>query len=684
MTEHEHDVPPRPAFVLQVRNDPSGESTAWLDDEQITVPPGVGIHRALIRAARRRADRTDAGRTIRVAGMTPDGATFHLGIGPDGDAWEVPPPTDDETDAAVSATPDGGPVPDEVSHVIELQDRDDGLVGLVDDEEIALTPGDDPYDQLLREARRRADQDSPGKTVRVLGRTAGARVWHVALTPDGTSHVVAPVQGTPAPQVEPVEPAAPVNAFRPAAPSAPADEPEPLPAYAPEDDETESLSPPSTALTDDRGRPIPTTTAPATTPHEFGSATPPDEPDQTQPPHDGAAQGHNDGPSRRALLLGGAGAVALVGAATAGFFAFRPHDNNTEQPTPTMSGTPLPDGILPPAGLPASYLWSVVKLSDVAPQLMVTANQLVLTVDNDTTGGTELVSLDPQSGKSQWKADLPVDAIVADGPALVPIDGSDSIVLTTQTQIIAYPLGGGDPKTWPLEPNWSISLTSSGLIATKPDDKKSAFILHGDKLTQRALPKGASPVAVLTDGTLVAADAHGRVWLSDDPTTAPKPKTLEAPGGTTPGTFVAATRDQIITAFVPTDEPTASRLRAFSLPDLQPRITTAPVKPAVFPGTFMLAPDESWAVAGNTWVDMTTGDSHVITARWSPIAISQYNSWSKSGDNVLTATNQGKSLGPAKKANGQVAIPMGGTAKVVYCVASIGSDTTLYAVPLKG
>lgn len=709
MTEHKHDVPPRPAFVLQVRNDPSGAPTAWLDDEQITVPPGVGIHRALIRAARRRADRTEPGRTIRVAGMTPDGSTFHLGIGPDGDAWEVPPPdadtedgsadgsedgsADEETVTDASTEPAGGPVPDDVSHVVELQNHNDRLVGLVDGDEIRLVLGADPYDQLLREARRRADEHARGQTVRVLGRTPGARVWHIALTPDGTPLVIAPVQGRqaytaapPAP-AEPAAPAVPVNAFRPAAPSTPADVPEPQPAYAADDaaDETESLIRPTAALTDDHGRPIPTTTAPATAPHGFGAPPPEEASDDAYESDDEPAdKPSGDGPSRRTLLLGGAGAVVLVAAAATGFLATRSDGGSANQPTPTTSGTPLPDGINPPAGLPSSYLWSIVKISDVAPQLVVTAKQLVLTVDNDTTGGTQVVSLDPHSGKSQWKADLPVDAVVANGPALAPIDGSDSIVLSTQTQIIAYPLGGGDPKTWPLEPKWSVGLTASGVIVTKPGDKKSAYILHGDKLTQRALPSGANPVAILTDGTLVATDAHGKVWLSKDTTKDPKPKTLEAPSGTTPGTFVAATGDQLITAFVPDDDSEASLLRAFSLPGLRPRITTAAVRPAVFPSTFLLAPDESWAVAGNAWVDMTTGDSHVITARWSPIAISQYNSWSKSGDNVLTATDLGKSLGAAKKAAGQVAIPTGGTAKVVYCVASVGSDTTLYAVPLKG
>lgn len=706
MTEHRPDVPPRPAFVLQVRNDPDGAPTAWLDDEQITVPPGVGIHRALIRAARRRADRSAPGRTIRVAGMTPDGSTFHLGIGPDGAAWEVPPPVaDDETLAAdetvakVPTEPAGGAVPDEVSHVIELQNRDDRLVGLVDDDEVRLDLGTDPYDQLLREARRRADQHALGRTVRVLGRTPGARVWHIALLPDGTPQVIAPVPtppggatapGRPATSAAPAKPAAAVNAFRPAAAAAPEEVPqevpEPQPAYALKDtDRTQSLTPTPATLTDDHGRPIPTTTAPATTPHGFGLPPTPQETGDVEEPGDAsAAEPAGDGPSRRALLLGGAGALVLLGAAAAGIVATRSHGPTPRQPTPTMSGTALPDGIRPPAGLPASYLWSIVKLSDVSPQLVATAEQLVVTVDNDTTGGIQLVSLDPQTGKSQWKADLPVDAVVADGPALVPIDGTDSIVLTTQTQIVAYPLSGGDPKTWPLEPKWSAALTRTGVITTKPDDKTSAFVLHGDKLTRRALPKGANPVAMLTDGTLVASDTHGHVWLNQDATNASKPKKLTAPAGTTPGTFVAATRDQIITAFVPNDDPEASLLRAFSLPDLRPRITTAAVRPAVFPTNFMLAPDESWAVAGNTWVDMTNGESHVITAQWSPIAISQFNSWSKSGNNVLTANDRGKSLGPAQGSAGQVAMPKGGTSKVVYCVASVGSDTTLYAVPVKG
>lgn len=686
MTEHEHDVPPQPAFVLRVQKDDGGAPTAWLDDEQLTVPPGVGVHRALIRAARRRADRTQPGSTIRVVGMTENGDSFHLAIGPDGDAWEVPPPPTPEA-APAHPTPEDI-VPNDISHVIQLREEDDRLIGLVDDDEISLVRGDDPYDQLLREARARADQHSRGRTVRVLGRTPDGRVWHIALAPDGEPRMVGPAE-TPAtskiPPAHPAAPTEPVNAFRPAE-KAP-DEPEPQPAYIDDSPPTEpqrASDPTADSLTDDFGRPIPTTTTTTTTQasaqRDLDTAEPEPEPvDEPEP------ERHDDsGPSRRALLLGGAGAVVLLGAAAGGFFAFRGGDDGRPAAsTPSVTGTPLPDGIRSPAGLPSSYLWSVVKLSDVSPQLAITDNLLVCTVDNDTTGGTQVLALDSYTGKTRWKADLPVEAVVSHGPALVPVDGRDSILLGTQDQLMAYPLSGGDPKTWPLQAKWSVALTRSGAIITKSDDKKSAYVLHGDKLVRRALPKGANPVAVRSDGTLVATDSRGSVWFVKDAKKTPKAKKLKAPKGTTPGTYVAATGDQIISAFVPKDDPNASLLRSFSLPKLQPRITTDPIDPAVFPSNFMLAPDESWAVAGNAWVDMSTGESHVITAKWSPIAISQHDSWSMSGDNVLTASEKGKSLGAAKGSGGQVTVPRGGTDKVAYCVASIGSETTLYAVPLK-
>ncbi|WP_446666890.1 hypothetical protein [Flexivirga sp. B27] len=704
MTEHAHDVPPRPAFVLRVQNDAHGAPTAWLDDEQVAIPPGVGTHRALIREARRRADRTRPGETIRVIGMTQDGDTFHLAIGPDGDAWEVPAPDEHASDAHAPQQQDHGPdhVPDDVAHVIELQEHDDQLIGLVDDEQIPLTRGEDPYDQLLRVARERADTHAAGRTVRVVGRTPDGRVWHIALAPDGTPQRI-PAASRAASKVPPEHPAIaqdePVNAFRPLQDGAQEDraqdspeheeipdEPEPQPAYIDHDatePQTEPVAAPTAALTDDFGRPIPTTTTEVGAHRDYqpgadaGSDREPDLYAEDEPEPTSSAR-----TTRRTLLLGGAGALVLVGAAAGGFFALRDDDTKTA-PTPTVSGTQLPDGIRAPAGLPSSYLWSVVKLSDVAPQLAVTEKQLICTVDNDTTGGTQVVSFDAETGKATWKADLPVEAVVSHGPTLVPIDGTQSVLIGTQNQLLAYPLSGGDPKTWPLEPKWSVALTRSGVIITKPDDDKSAFILYADKLVRRALPEGSNPVAVLSGGTLVATDSRGRVWLVKDPKKVPKPKKLKAPRNTTPGTFVAATGDQLVTAFVPDDDSEASLVRAFSLPKLRPRITSAPIKPAVFPNNFMLAPDESWAVAGNTWIDMTTGDSHVIASKWSPIAISQHNSWSKSGDNVLTATEQGKSLGPAKQTSGQVSIPRGGTSKVAYCVASIGSDTTLYAVPLK-
>ncbi|RNI25462.1 hypothetical protein EFY87_02265 [Flexivirga caeni] len=433
-------------------------------------------------------------------------------------------------------------------------------------------------------------------------------------------------------------------------------------------------------LTDDLGRPIRTTTRASVLP--VYDAAPPAPATATAGSAPAYDQGEPGSLSRRRLLLGGAGVVVLAGAATAGYVTLRGNSSTPKSSPTAATGSPLPDGLQPPAGLPASYLWLVVNLSDIAPRLAVTGSQLICTVDNDTTGGTQLVSLDATSGKAQWKADLPLDAILAGGPTLCPIDGSTSILLVSQNQIMAYPLGGGDPKTWPLQHNWNAPITPSGVIVTKPGDPENAYVLLHDTLTRRAVEKGTNPVAVLRDGTVVTTDLHGHVWLSADGTKAPKPTTLQAPKGTVPGTFVAATQNQLITAFVPRDRPTASMLRSFSLPDLTPRMTTAAIEPAVFPSTFMLAPDESWAVGSNTWINMATGDTRLITARWSPIAISAHNTWSKSGESILTADDTGKYLGPAKETGGQVIVPRGGTAQLAFCAGSVANETTLYAVPV--
>ncbi|NNG38238.1 hypothetical protein HJ588_02985 [Flexivirga sp. ID2601S] len=732
-------VPAQPTYVLSVRSDADGTESGWLDGERVMVPPGVGLHRALIQAARRRADVDLPGQTVRVVGTTPDGRSFHMAIDPDGRAFEVPAPQQPYAEPGPSqpglsqpkpsrpvaaepesapepepdpdarpgrppaATPRPGavsaftpmqpeaeqPVPDDVSHVAELREIDGKLVGVVDDDRLTLMPGDDPYEQLLRAARRKADTHAAGETVRVVGRTPDGRVWHIALAPDGTPRIVPPIGGQPAPTTSaPVTPASPTpttptpttpTPTSPAAPTptaaTPAAATTPLPATA-------ALTPAEQEpLTDEAGRVIPTTTTHASTAHDYRPDTTesiPREPDEnTAQPASAEADARV---SRRGLLVGGAGAGVLVLGGVAAFLATRGDDK--PKPTPAPTGTAMPAGVNAPAGLPNSYLWSVVGMSDVAPEIVVNGNQLVCTTNNDATGGIQLVSLEAATGKQQWKSDLPVDAVVTRGPAQATIDGVQSVVVVTQSQILAWPMTGGNPKTWPVEQNWSTSILRSGVILTKPSDKASAFVLHGGQITQRALPDTANPVALLPDGTMVATNARGQVWRVTDARTAPKPTTLAAPAGSSPGTFVAATASQLITAFVPTDDPQASMLRSFALPTLQPRITTRPFRPAIFPTNFMLAPDQSWAVAGNAWVDMTNGQSHVIAAQWSPIAVSQYNSWSKSGDNVLTADSKGKSLGAAVERGGQVALPHGGTDKLAYCVASVGSDTTMYAVPL--
>ena len=786
MTDDSFDVPEQPSHVLQVVVDADGVESGRLDGEPVAVAAGTGVHRALIVAARAKADRQEAGRTIRVVGRTGSQGEFHMAIGPDGRAWEVPPPrqarratsparattpttprrssvsaftpaapeqpasppmpaqseqSDTPAQSAATNPAAATEVPDDIAHVIVLHERSGKLHGTVDDDPMTLVPGDDPYEQLIRAARRRADEHAPGRTVRVLGRTPDGRVWHMALDPDGTPRVVPPAgaptahrptrpttsttplpaaaikaeQAEKAEQVEKTEQAEQVES----APTRPnpavtsggstavsatsarttstgtstetdlgtAGRAVPQPQRSSIASTPLSASPAPNAartppLQDEVGRPIPTTTHVPAPDHEPAAvaATPPPEDPGSADPAEPADERSGNGVPRRGLLIG-AGAALLLGGAGAAYAATR-GSTSPAKAQPSASGTGLPDGINSPAGLPDSYIWSQVDLADAAPQLVVDGDVVVCTTNNDATGGVQLIAVDAGSGQNKWKSDLPVDAIVVSGPKLVPIDGQRSVVIATRTQIMAWPLSGGTARTWPVEQTWSTQLTASGVIVTRPGNTERAYVLYDGKLTERAISSASRPVALLSDGTLIASNLKGQVWKCTSADEAPKPTSLQAPSGTTPGAFVAATANQIITAFVPQDAATSTILRSFALPSLDPVITTKAISPAILAANFQLAPDESWAVAGNSWVDMSSGNSRIITSRWSPLSMSQYNAWSKSGSNILTATDTGKTLGSAES-GGQTAVPYGGTETVAFCAATVGGETTLYAVPIK-
>lgn len=664
------EVPQHPAHVLRVRAEPDGTESAWLDDQPVILTPGTSPHQALIRAARRAADRTTPGRVIRVIGSTPDGQTFHMAIGPDGRAWAVPPPpvparvtpkyVENHSAPAVSAL---APISALTPAAPETEPEEPVAaaepVGEAEpDEEPVEEAAGEPADAVVADNR-----PTPERVQRTVPTT---------IDPD----VPVPVD---IPEIDVPEPDATLAAAVAALAERPAGRPANEFAKAPSSIPTPARPVPREARPAPRPADTDTDTGPAKTAADKAVSKP-------QPRE--AADDEMDGPRRRDVLLGaaaGATAMALLGGgAAAAYIAVRRHEHRSIVATPTMQRTganALPAGINAPTGLPDTFAWSVSGLVGQGSTIATTQTQVFCTTASTATGGVQLEALDATSGERQWAYPLPAALVVSSGPTMMPIGGKPTVVLATPTRIFAWPTTGGSPTVWKVTAKDTVTLTSSGVIVQKSGDNSHAFVLYDGALTQRALPSGSTPVAVLSDGSLVAVSNDGRAWHITDANTAPAAMQLKGPTGTTPGTFLAATATLLVTAFVPSGNQKQAMVRSFTLPDFTPQTTTQPLQ-APTPATFLLSPDQTWAVASNTWINMTTGKSHVITALWSPLAISPSLTWAKIGTTVLTADKTGRSLGASTNPTGQTAQPRGGTSQLTFAVASQGSNSTLYALPM--
>ncbi|WP_145224406.1 hypothetical protein [Rudaeicoccus suwonensis] len=654
-------VPERPAHVLRVRAEPDGTESAWLDDQPVMLTPGTSPHQSLIRAARRASDRTSPGSVIRVIGSTPDGQTFHMAIGPDGRAWAVSPPpvparvtpkyVENHSAPAVSAlAPISALTPAAAEPALEQPVAAEQVEAT--EPAVAAEPDLEPADE--------ADDAIPAASVKSPS----------AATAPVDPNVPVPVD---IPEIEVPEPDATLTA----AVAALAERPVGRPAngFA---KTTPSIPTPA--------RPVPREARPAPRPADTDGSLAKNTAEKAVSKIEGDDE--TDGPRRRDVLLGvaaGATAMALLGGgAAAAYIAVRRHEHRSVVATPTMQRTganALPTGINAPVGLPDTFAWSVGGLVGQGSTIATTQTQVFCTTANTATGGMRLEALDATSGERQWAYSLPAALVVSSGPTMMPIGGKPTVVLATPTRIFAWPTTGGSPTVWKVTAKDTVTLTASGVIVQKSGDTAHAFVLYDGALAQRALPSGSTPVAVLGDGSLVAATNDGRAWRITDPNNAPVATQLPAPAGTTPGAFLAATATLLVTAFVPSGNQKQAMVRSFTLPGFTPQTTTQPLQ-APTAATFLLSPDQTWAVAGNTWIDMTKGKSHVITALWSPLAISPSLTWAKIGTSVLTADKTGRSLGASTDPTGQTALPRGGTSELTFAVASQGQSSTLYALPM--
>lgn len=384
------------------------------------------------------------------------------------------------------------------------------------------------------------------------------------------------------------------------------------------------------------------------------------------------------GPSRRGLLLGAGVGVVLLGGAAAAWALTRDDESDrpAQQPSPSASKAPGQ----PPAGIANRSAWELADLHDPLPTVAVASGALFALTRNRSNAGLQLVAVDERTGRPRWTSPLPADATVTDGPTLVPTPQGPRIAVGTRTHLLLWPAAGGSPTRIAAAGD-SIILSSSGVAVDRKAPARGA-LLQGSRLLDVPLPPKDAFVIAPYAGALLVGVPGGKVYRSR-PGALGAATTLAAPSGTRVGTFVAVTPRLLLNAFVPADATSSSIVRAFGLDDLKPRWQSEPIPTPVFPDTTRVSPDGAWAVAGNTWIDLSDGTSRVVTSEWRSRAIGQNAAWAQTGDDWITCTAEGRLLAAAEKVGDEVArlTPVGGSSAHTYAVRSDQEGTTLYALP---
>lgn len=219
--------------------------------------------------------------------------------------------------------------------------------------------------------------------------------------------------------------------------------------------------------------------------HDLG----PDQP--ATPPH-----GPKGGALRRRILLAGVGVLAVAGAGGAGVYATRSSRDPAEGsgPSDTSEGAtaspvkPLPEGVEGTAVLsgPAGTVAPVLAPGGAGACADSTGRALVVTVDGAAATGQDVIT----------------ETMLVAGEA----DGQDVIAWAGKTTIGWWSPTGGLQR---MEHERPVALSSDGGGILATDDHEWTARVTTEGLEELALPSGADPLGVLSDGTLIFTDERG-------------------------------------------------------------------------------------------------------------------------------------------------------------------------------
>lgn len=212
------------------------------------------------------------------------------------------------------------------------------------------------------------------------------------------------------------------------------------------------------------------------------------------------------GISRRSVLIGAAGLLAVGTAAVGGALAYRVITTPEETPPPPLfpgKGANLP--VVPPAGVGTVAEWAVVINPNIQPVLLTDQRILLVTSRGD------LVIVDALTGQMQWSGSPEGNLTTVNETV---IDGTPVLASYTDDAVTLWPLN--DPNT-PSSQTLTVEQGRAEAVVTSAPaplwvlEAQTVSYLAGNELALVEVPVPAIPAGTF-EGAVVAVDEGS--WIS--------------------------------------------------------------------------------------------------------------------------------------------------------------------------
>ncbi len=382
---------------------------------------------------------------------------------------------------------------------------------------------------------------------------------------------------------------------------------------------------------------------------------------------------------RKVITIAAVAALALALTGAAGtIIVLRSGADTTTAATPTTPapGEPGESPVVPVDGWTRRAVWTSPALVNDAPPLVTT--EAIVTQTQSANRNISLTALDPQTGGVMWQT--PLDARLDQAPDLAEVGGETVVSGTTQGRLLTWDLAGTPLQQYEL-PTDAVLVPESKAPLVYSERQAVAVTLDGDDAVQRVMPAGATPISSDGPGNVYAVDDLGNRWTLTDERVAPSPQRLEAPDAEAVPVEVLGVAGRTLVVLWATAENEDES--TFTLTGYGLDVDLSPVWRSIVQDgqatDWHPDPSGTWAVLGQTSIDVETGDTTELPDDWSTAAITTNAAWSLTGETGYVAQPSAEAR-PLASPPDQAGLPVAITGDRAIIVAATSNTPRLYAL----